>query len=287
MHYADYKSILSSQNGINLYRGCTHGCIYCDSRSDVYQMNHRFEDIEIKRNAIQILEQELRRKRKPCMIGTGAMSDPYLHIEDNLKLTRQSLELINKYGFGLAIQTKSTKILRDLDLLNSINQHSKCVVQMTLTTFDDDLCRILEPNVSTTKERIHALNVLRDNNIPTVVWLCPILPFINDTEENLLNILNACIQANVKGIICFGFGVTLRNGNREYFYKQLDRHFPGMKKKYIQTFGNSYVCNSPNQERLMQVFTDVCTANNILHKPDDVFSYLRQYESKTVQLSLF
>ena len=287
MHYADYKSILSSQNGINLYRGCTHGCIYCDSRSDVYQMNHRFEDIEIKRNAIQILEQELRRKRKPCMIGTGAMSDPYLHIEDDLKLTRQSLELIDKYGFGLAIQTKSTKILRDLDLLNSINQHSKCVVQMTLTTFDDDLCRILEPNVSTTKERIHALNVLRDNNIPTVVWLCPILPFINDTEENLLNILNACIQANVKGIICFGFGVTLRNGNREYFYKQLDRHFPGMKKKYIQTFGNSYVCNSPNQERLMQIFTDVCTANNILQKPDDVFSYLRQYESKTVQLSLF
>ena len=287
MHYADYKSILSSQNGINLYRGCTHGCIYCDSRSDVYQMNHRFEDIEIKRNAIQILEQELRRKRKPCMIGTGAMSDPYLHIEDNLNLTRQSLELIDKYGFGLAIQTKSAKILRDLDLLNSINQHSKCVVQMTLTTFDDDLCRILEPNVSTTKERIHALNVLRDNNIPTVVWLCPILPFINDTEENLLNILNACIQANVKGIICFGFGVTLRNGNREYFYKQLDRHFPGMKKKYIQTFGNSYVCNSPNQERLMQIFTDVCTANNILHKPDDVFSYLRQYESKTVQLSLF
>lgn len=287
MHYADYKSILSSQNGINLYRGCTHGCIYCDSRSDVYQMNHRFEDIEIKRNAIQILEQELRRKRKPCMIGTGAMSDPYLHIEDDLKLTRQSLELIDKYGFGLAIQTKSTKILRDLDLLNSINQHSKCVVQMTLTTFDDDLCRILEPNVSTTKERIHALNVLRDNNIPTVVWLCPILPFINDTEENLLNILNACIQANVKGIICFGFGVTLRNGNREYFYKQLDRHFPGMKKKYIQTFGNSYVCNSPNQERLMQIFTDVCTANNILHKPDNVFSYLRQYESKTVQLSLF
>ena len=287
MHYADYKSILSSQNGINLYRGCTHGCIYCDSRSDVYQMNHRFEDIEIKRNAIQILEQELRRKRKPCMIGTGAMSDPYLHIEDNLNLTRQSLELIDKYGFGLAIQTKSAKILRDLDLLNSINQHSKCVVQMTLTTFDDDLCRILEPNVSTTKERIHALNVLRDNNIPTVVWLCPILPFINDTEENLLNILNACIQANVKGIICFGFGVTLRNGNREYFYKQLDRHFPGMKKKYIQTFGNSYVCNSPNQERLMQIFTDVCTANNILHKPDNVFSYLRQYESKTVQLSLF
>lgn len=287
MHYADYKSILSSQNGINLYRGCTHGCIYCDSRSDVYQMNHRFEDIEIKRNAIQILEQELRRKRKPCMIGTGAMSDPYLHIEDDLKLTRQSLELIDKYGFGLAIQTKSAKILRDLDLLNSINQHSKCVVQMTLTTFDDDLCRILEPNVSTTKERIHALNVLRDNNIPTVVWLCPILPFINDTEENLLNILNACIQANVKGIICFGFGVTLRNGNREYFYKQLDRHFPGMKKKYIQTFGNSYVCNSPNQERLMQIFTDTCTANNILHKPDDVFSYLRQYESKTVQLSLF
>ena len=287
MHYSDYNSILSSQNGMNLYRGCTHGCIYCDSRSDCYQMNHRFEDIEVKRNAIQILEKELRRKRKPCMIGTGAMSDPYLHLESELQLTRQALELIDRYRFGVAIQTKSARILRDLDLLRSINQHSKCVVQITLTTFDDALCRLIEPHVSTTSERIEVLNIMRDENIPTVVWLTPILPFINDSEENLLNILNACIHAKVKGIICFGFGVTLRSGNREYFYNQLDRHFPGMKERYIQTFGNAYICNSPNHERLMTIFTDVCKQNNILSTPDEIFSYMRSYESKSEQLTLF
>ena len=287
MHYSDYNSILSTQNGMNLYRGCTHGCIYCDSRSDCYQMNHRFEDIEVKRNAIQILEKELRRKRKPCMIGTGAMSDPYLHLESELQLTRQALELIDRYRFGVAIQTKSARILRDLDLLRSINQHSKCVVQITLTTFDNALCRLIEPHVSTTSERIEVLNIMRDENIPTVVWLTPILPFINDSEENLLNILNACIHAKVKGIICFGFGVTLRSGNREYFYNQLDRHFPGMKERYIQTFGNAYICNSPNHERLMTIFTDVCKQNNILSTPDEIFSYMRSYESKSEQLSLF
>ena len=250
-------------------------------------MNHRFEDIEVKRNAIQILEKELRRKRKPCMIGTGAMSDPYLHLESELQLTRQALELIDRYRFGVAIQTKSARILRDLDLLRSINQHSKCVVQITLTTFDDALCRLIEPHVSTTSERIEVLNIMRDENIPTVVWLTPILPFINDSEENLLNILNACIHAKVKGIICFGFGVTLRSGNREYFYNQLDRHFPGMKERYIQTFGNAYICNSPNHERLMTIFTDVCKQNNILSTPNEIFSYMRSYESKSEQLSLF
>ena len=287
MHYADYKTILSPQNGFNLYRGCTHGCIYCDSRSNCYQMNHSFEDVEVKRNAVQILEQQLRRKRKPCMIGTGAMSDPYLHLEQELKLTRQCLELIDKYGFGLAIQTKSANILRDLDLLKSINRQSKCVIQMTLTTFDDDLCRSIEPNVSTTSERIAVLNIMRDAGIPTVVWLCPILPFINDTVENLLGILNVCIQAKVKGIICFGFGVTLRSGNREYFYKQLDKHFPGMKDTYIRSFGDSYICNSPNHDSLMEIFNRVCTENNILHTPKDVFTYLRTYETKNEQLSLF
>ena len=287
MHYADYKSILSAKNGMNLYRGCTHGCIYCDSRSHVYQMHHLFEDIEVKRNAIQMLETELRKKRKPCMIGTGAMTDPYLHIESDLQLTRKSLELIEKYGFGLAIQTKSARILRDLDLLKKINQKSKCVVQMTLTTYDESLCKIIEPNVSTTAERIQVLNTMRDNNIPTVVWLSPILPFINDTEENLLKILDACIEAKVKGILCFGFGVTLRDGNREYFYSQLDRHFPGMKERYIQTFGNFYECRSPNHDHLMRIFNDTCTRHQILSTPDEIFTYLRTYESKNEQLSLF
>lgn len=287
MHYADYKTILSPQNGINIYRGCTHGCIYCDSRSKCYQMNHVFEDIEVKRNAPLILEDQLRRKRKKCMIATGAMSDPYIHLEEELQITRQCISMIEKYGYGLTILTKSSKILRDLDLLKSINRKTKCVVQMTLTTYDEDLCRVIEPNVSTTLERVNVLNIMRDEGIPTVVWLGPILPFINDTEDNLRGILNYCIKAKVRGILCFGFGVTMREGNREYFYEQIDKLFPGLKKEYIRAFEGSYVCNSPNHKRLISIFREVCEKQNILWKPDDIFSYLKQFEKREQQLSLF
>jgi DNA repair photolyase len=229
MHFRQAKGILSAQNGMNIYRGCTHGCIYCDSRSKCYQILHDFEDVEVKSNAPELLEAALRGKRAKCMIGTGSMCDPYMHCEEQLRLTRRGLEVIDRYGFGLAIQTKSNRILRDLDLLKKINGNSKCVVQMTLTTHDESLCRILEPNVCTTLERVEALKILRDNNIPTVVWLSPLLPFINDTEENLRGILNHCIDAKVYGILCFGIGVTLREGDREYFYAQLDRHCPGLR----------------------------------------------------------
>ncbi len=287
MHYAQYKTILSPKNGMNLYRGCTHGCIYCDARSVCYQMKHDFEDIEVKQNAVSILETQLLKKRQPCMIGTGAMCDPYIPLEDELHLTRQCLELIEKYGFGLAIQTKSTRILRDLELLKAINTKTKCVVQMTLTTYDESLCRILEPNVSTTAERFNALETFRDACIPTVVWLSPILPFINDTEENLRGILDYCIRAKVRGIICFGFGVTLREGDREYFYAKLDEHFPGMKQKYIRTFGNAYECDSPNNARLFEIFRDECQKHGILYKSDDVFAYLHEFEQKNQQMSLF
>lgn len=287
MHYADYKTILSPQNNMNLYRGCSHGCIYCDSRSACYQINHEFEDIEVKRNAPVILEAQLRRKRKPCMIGTGAMCDPYIPLEEKLEMTRQCLVLIERYGFGLSILTKSARILRDLDLLKAIHEKTKCVVQMTLTTYDEDLCRKLEPHVSTTLERFHALEVMRDNGIPTVVWLCPILPFINDTEENLRGLLDYCIQAKVRGILCFGFGVTLRQGDREYFYAQLDRLFPGMKQKYMCTFGNAYECSSPNHNRLMDIFSEICARQGILWKPGDVFAYLQAFEAKSRQPALF
>ncbi|HHY81473.1 MAG TPA: radical SAM protein [Clostridiales bacterium] len=287
MHYADYKTILSPNNGMNLYRGCTHGCIYCDSRSSCYQMNHDFEDIEVKRNAVQILESQLIRKRQPCMIGTGAMCDPYIHLEEELQITRQCLKVIEKHGFGLAIQTKSARILRDLDILQAINAKTKCVVQITLTTFDDELCRIIEPNVSTTAERFAVLEIMRDAEIPTVVWLSPILPFINDTEENLHGLLGYCIRAKVRGILCFGFGVTMREGNREYFYRKLDEHFPGMKQRYIKAFGSSYECLSPNNSRLMEIFKDNCRRHGILYHPDDVFRYMRQFETKEQQISLF
>ena len=289
MHEVEAKSILSVSNGMNLYRGCTHGCIYCDARSLCYQMNHTFEDIEVKINAPELLEQTLRKKRKKCMIGTGAMSDPYLHLEEERKITRRCLEIIEEYGFGLAIQTKSNRILRDIDLLDKINQKTKCVVQMTLTTYDEELCKILEPNVSTTRERFETLMVMKEHKIPTVVWLDPILPYINDTRENIEGILNYCKEASVKAILCFGMGLTLRDGNREYFYKQLDRHFPGLKQRYIKEFGNSYEIFSSRNQELMELAHSFCKQQGIVLGVDPVFAYLHEFEEKEeyTQLTLF
>ncbi|MDR0937382.1 MAG: radical SAM protein [Oscillospiraceae bacterium] len=288
MHYKQYKHILSPSGGMNLYRGCTHGCIYCDSRSRCYQFDHDFEDIEVKTGSAEMLETELRRKRKRCMIGTGAMCDPYLHLEETLLVTRRSLELIEKYGFGLAIQTKSTRILRDLDLLEAINEKAKCVVQFTLTTFDDELCGIVEPNVSRTSERIAALEILKKRGIPTVVWLTPLLPWITDSVENLNGILDACIETGVKGILNFGFGVTLREGDREYFYSKLDAHFPGLKRRYISTFGNSYQCMSDNNALLHRVFLEKTARSGILNSNDEIFAYLHKFETKNAeQLTMF
>ena len=280
MHEVNVKGILSAKNGMNIYRGCLHGCIYCDSRSLCYQMKHKFEDIEVKANAVELLENALRRKRNKCMIGTGAMSDPYMPIEEKLGNMRKCLEVIERYGFGVTMITKSTKVLRDLDLLKKINEKSKCVVQMTLTTYDEDLCRIVEPNVETTYERFRELKILRDNGIPTVVWLCPILPFINDTEENIRGILDYCVRAKVKGIINFDMGVTLRDGNREYFYKKLDEHFPGLKEKYIRMYGNSYQLSSPNSRQLNMIYKSECIKNGIMCDVNECFEYLNKYEDK-------
>ncbi len=288
MHFVNAKGILSSKNGMNIYRGCTHGCIYCDSRSTCYQMKHDFEDIEVKQNAPRLLEDALRRKRKKCMIGTGSMCDPYMHCEENLGLTRNCLEIIDKYGFGATLITKSTRILRDLDLLKSINEKSKAVVQMTLTTYDEDLCKILEPNVCTTRERFETLKTLRDNGISTVVWLSPLLPFINDTEENLRGILNYCFEAGVKGIICFGIGVTLREGNREYFNKKLDEHFPGLRERYHRKYGYSYENTSDNNNALMKIFHSECKAHGVISSVGEVFEYLKEFPMpEDTQMSLF
>ncbi|MBQ4092688.1 MAG: radical SAM protein [Firmicutes bacterium] len=289
MHFVQAKTILSAKNGMNLYRGCSHGCIYCDSRSTCYRMTHPFEDIEVKENALVLLEDALRRKRKKCMIGTGSMTDPYIPLERELKYVRGALELIEKYGFGFTVITKSADVLRDLDLLKKINDKTKCVVQMTLTTADDALCRKIEPHVSLTSERFFALKTLRDAGIPTVVWLTPILPFINDTEENLRGILDMCAEAEVKGIICFGMGLTLREGNREYFYQQLDRNFPGLKEIYRNKYGDQYMVTSPRDRYLMGIFRKFCTERGILYDPDTVFAYLNEFEEKqeTEQLSLW
>lgn len=289
MHFVKAKGILSSSNGMNIYRGCSHGCIYCDSRSKCYHIEHDFEDIEVKENAVELLEDALKRKRKKCMIGTGSMTDPYIPLELKIQNTRKCLELIYKYGFGATVHTKSDRVLRDFELLKKINEKAKAVVQMTLTTSDENLCKKLEPNVSTTKERFEALKKFRDAKIPTVVWLSPILPFINDNEQNINEILEMCIEAKVQGIICFAMGLTLREGNREYFYSSLEKHFPGLKEKYVNIFGNQYEINSPNNANLMKLFHKKCEENGIMHNVAQIFEYLYKFEEKNtcVQLNLF
>ncbi len=287
MHKTDARTLLSSRNGMNIYRGCQHGCIYCDSRSKCYQFTHDFEDIEVKQNAPELLGRALRSKRKRCMIGTGSMSDPYMPLEQDVQLMRQCLELIDRHAFGATVITKSDLVLRDLDLYRSIHEQAKAVVQMTLTTYDEALCRILEPHVCTTGRRFEVLCRLRDNGIPTVVWLTPILPFLNDTRENIAGILKYCIQAGVKGIICFGMGLTLRDGNREYFYAALDRHFPGLKQRYQQTFGSAYVLESPDNDALMRLFHAVCEKYGIMHDNEQIFAYLQELPERYEQMTLF
>lgn len=287
MHFVDAKGILSAKNGMNMYRGCTHGCIYCDSRSTCYGFLHDFEDVEVKQNAPQLLEKALITKRKLCMIGTGAMCDPYMHCEKELKITRRCLEIIEKHGFGISLLTKSDGVLRDLDIIKRINEKSKFVLQMTLTTFDEELCRIVEPNVCTTYRRFQVLKEFKNNNIPTIVWLAPLLPYINDTEENLIGILNYCIEAGVRGIVHFGMGLTLREGDREYYYSKLDQFFPGLKERYISEYGNSYELISRNAYQLEAVFQKVCRNNNIETDIRQIFTYLNDFPEKYEQLSLF
>ena len=285
MHYSTAKSILSPKNGMNLYRGCTHGCIYCDSRSLKYNMEHDFEDIEVKQNALELLKKELI-KRNPAMIGTGAMTDPYVPLEKHLEYVKKSLELIYRYGFGFTCITKSDLVLRDLDLLKKINEKARAVVQVTITTADDELCKVLEPNVCPTSRRVEVLKTLNDAGIPTIVWLCPILPYINDTEDNINSILDFCIDANVKGILCHGMGLTLRKGNREYFYDKLDEHFPGLKGRYIESYGDDYSIPSPNNAKLMSIFKKRTSKNGILNDFNEIYRYLYYFPQKSVQSKL-
>lgn len=289
MHYVTAKHILSAQNGINVYRGCTHGCIYCDSRSTCYQMDHAFEDVAVKANAAELLEDALRRRRRRCMIGTGAMCDPYLPLEKTERLTRRCLEVIDRHGFGVSVLTKSDLILRDLPLLQSINAKARTVVCTTLTTFDEELCRVLEPNVCSTRKRFEMLRTMHEAGIATGVWLCPILPFLNDTEENLRGLLGYCFDAGVSVIVNFGMGVTLRDGDRQYFYRNLDEHFPGMKERYIRAFGGRYSCPSPRHRELTRILRSECRARGVICGAEEAMAYLMRFEDRSAgeQLSLF
>lgn len=292
MHFIDAKTILTPRS-MNIYRGCSHGCIYCDSRSKCYQFTHDFEDIEVKQNAPQLLEDALRRKRRRCMIGTGSMGDPYIPIEKELCLMRQCLEIIERRNFGATLITKSDLVLRDLDLLDKINKKTKAVVQMTLTTADDNLCRMIEPGVCPTSRRFEVLCECKKLGIPTVVWFSPLLPFINDTEENIKGIVDLCVQAGVKAILCFGIGLTLREGNREYFYDALDRlaqrdsRFAGMKERYIKKYGYRYEVSSPHGRKLYYLLLELCKQNGIMFGTDSVFKWIEEFPEDSLQPWLF
>ncbi len=286
MHFSEAKTLLSKYNGMNICRGCTHGCIYCDSRSDCYQFSHDFEDVEVKINAPQLLEQILSRKRSRFMISTGSMSDPYQPAEKDLKITRACLEVIEKYGFGASVITKSDLVLRDLDLFERINEKSKAVLQMTLTIADEDLSRKIEPGVCTSKRRYEVLKAFQQKGIPAVVWMTPLLPWLTDTRENVEQILAWCFDAGVRGIICFNAGLTLRSGNREYYYRNLDRMFPGLSEKYRKVYGNSYEVNSAHSAELMAYFHRECERHGVLHTPQECFSWIAEMPPRYEQVSL-
>ena len=293
MLFVNAKTILTPRS-MNIYRGCMHGCIYCDSRSKCYQFTHDFEDIEVKQNAPELLEQALKKKRKRCMIGTGSMGDPYIPIEKELGLMRRCLEIIDRYNFGATLITKSDLVLRDLDILTRINNKTKAVVQMTLTTADDELCRKIEPGVCPTSRRFEVLSACRDAGIPTVVWFSPLLPFINDTKENIEGIVDYCVRAGVHAILCFGIGLTLREGNREYFYAALDKNFPAepgkpsLKERYIKTYGYRYMATSSHHKGLMIYLAELCHKNNIKLGTSSIFKWIEEFpEALPEQPGLF
>ena len=259
---------------MNIYRGCSHGCIYCDSRSDCFK-NVDFDTVKVKENALAIVRDDLRRKVKTGIIGTGAMSDPYNPLEKELKLTRNSLELINAFGFGVAPITKSGLIARDADVLQDIKSHSPTMVRFSVTTADDELCKKLEPHVSVTSERFEAMRILSAQKIFCGVLIVPLLPFVNDTEDNIVKILHMAKEAGARYVYTY-MGMTLRRGSREYYYKQLDAILPGVSEKYMKRFGTRYSCVSTNYKKLWAVFTAKCEQLGLLY---DMKAIINQYKA--------
>ncbi|MGL4393069.1 MAG: radical SAM protein [Fusobacteriaceae bacterium] len=295
MKFISAKSILSPYTeespwfggnyNMNLYKGCSHGCIYCDSRSECYQIEN-FDEVRAKENSIKILEQELKTKRKKGVIGMGAMSDPYNPLEENYKLTRSALELIDKYKFGIGITTKSSLVTRDIDILKRISSHSPVLIQLTVTSANDLLCKKIETNVSPSSERFSAIKKLSDAGIFCGILLMPVLPFIEDSPNNVLNIIKLA-KINGAKYIYARFGVTLRLNQRDWFYKKLDENFPGIKEKYIAKYGTAYECTSPYAGELFKMFQDECKKSGILYRMPDIISKYKENYSLKPQLSLF
>ncbi|NLE25279.1 MAG: radical SAM protein [Clostridiaceae bacterium] len=282
--YAENNSWFGNNYNMNIYKGCSHGCIYCDSRSECYKVDN-FDKVRAKENALTLIEQELRSKRKKGVVGTGAMSDPYNPYEKEYKLTRGALELINHYGFGVSIATKSDLIIRDIDILREISKHSPVLIKITITTADDALCRKVEPNAALSSQRFEAIRELSSQGIFAGILMMPVLPFIEDTDDNINNIIELAKKSGTK-FIYPAFGVTLRQNQRDWYYKKLDELFPTIKDKYIKHFGNSYECRSPRAKELFGLLKKKCNDAGILYKMNDIITeYKKPYQIE--QLSLF
>ena len=264
----DMDQFFWSDWNMNLYRGCSHGCIYCDSRSTCYHLEH-FDTIRPKENALELLRKELPGKRRTGIVSTGAMSDPYNPMEKTLRLTQQAFQLLNRYGFGVDFTTKSALCARDTGLLVDIAARAPVNARMTITCADDGLCRLIEPHVSVSSERFEAIRRMSEAGLYTGVWLNPMLPFLTDSEENLTSVLRMAAQAGAKYVVCF-FSVTLRDGDRDYFFRALDRDFPGVKDRYLQTYGNSYICTVPNADHLYEVFKAECRRLGLIYRFRDI-----------------
>lgn len=295
MKYIEAKSIVSSYQGnnswfginynMNIYKGCPHGCIYCDSRSECYGIEE-FDAVRAKLNSTAIIRKDLKSKRKKGVVGTGAMSDPYNVFERKYEYTREALKLIDEFGFGIGIATKSSLITRDIDILKRIKTHSPVIIKITITTYDDKLCDKIEPNVSLSSKRFQALKMLSDEGIYAGILLMPILPFINDTEENIVNIVRKAYDNGAKFIFAYGMGLTLRGNQRDYYYEKLIKLFPEKKlvEQYMNGYGNSYECSSQNSRKLWSVFTKECNKYGILYKMSDIINdYKRGYYEEQIK----
>ncbi|OOM81258.1 radical SAM protein [Clostridium sp. BL-8] len=282
--YSESNAWFGDNYTMNIYKGCCHGCIYCDSRSECYRIDN-FDVVRAKENALALINKELKSKKRTGVIGTGAMSDPYNPFEREYKLTRGALELINTYGFGVSLITKSDLVIRDIDILKKIKSHSPVLVKITITTSSDELCKKIEPNVAVSSKRFSAIKELSENGIFVGILLMPVLPFLEDDEENIRSIVKQAYENGAKFIFP-AFGVTLRQNQREWYYKKLDEKFPGIKQKYIKQFGNNYECYSPKAKQLWNLFKEDCERYGIVYKMSDIIkAYKKGYEKD--QLSLF
>lgn len=289
MHYKEVKAILSPQNGLNVYRGCSYSCVFCDARSTCHRMDHEFDDIEVKAHAVDMLEYALKKKRTKSMIQIGASSEPYIPLEEELQLVRRCLNQIERFDFGLVLYTHSTLALRDIDILDKINRKTKCIVIVRLSTSDDALAKQMEADTSLPSERLMLMKKLTARGITVIVRLAPILPFINDSLENIQELLSYCEQANVYGILTDKMCPVLREGNRERFYQQLYKKFPDIYDRYEEVYGDEKTLKTENYDAIMTYIRETCEAHGIQHDKEELLRFTREYKNKTIgtQLSLF